>query len=431
TPAYYIYTSGTTGTPKGISISHRAATTFAYSESSVLGLTSIDVVWNGFSPAFDMWVEETWCAFARGCHVAIALGGQWRDIANLCRVWDARQVTVLMAVPTLMAMVCNEGTVPDRIRLINMGGEACPPALVTRLHRPNLQLFNTYGPSETTVTATYSILTPHRLVTIGKPLPTYHAMILQESDDGSSQVVPLALAEGVTGELAIGGPCVGEGYVGRPEMTRTKFVQHPTRPGEILYRTGDLVSLDANTDIVFIGRIDTQVKYRGFRIELGEIEEQLCAQDGVLAAAVILAKGGDDVEAPDAIPPRLEAYVVLAQDKLMDTASLRRGLATTLMAYMMPDVFVQLMDHEMPRLLSGKINKKGLVTISDAHRAKEKLAQQANKIHNTSSKPVETSLDFILAVLHHMFPTRMDMTPTSDFFMDLGGHSLLVATFAS
>ncbi|KAF0691952.1 hypothetical protein As57867_016847, partial [Aphanomyces stellatus] len=113
TPAYYIYTSGTTGTPKGISISHRAATTFAYSESSVLGLTSIDVVWNGFSPAFDMWVEETWCAFARGCHVAIALGGQWRDIANLCRVWDARQVTVLMAVPTLMAMVCNEGTVPD------------------------------------------------------------------------------------------------------------------------------------------------------------------------------------------------------------------------------------------------------------------------------------------------------------------------------
>ncbi|KAF0686746.1 Aste57867_21466 [Aphanomyces stellatus] len=429
TPAYYIYTSGTTGTPKGISISHCAAATFAYSESSVLGLTSDDVVWNGFSPAFDMWIEETWCAFARGCHVAVGLSGQWHDIANLCRVWDARNVTVLMAVPTLMAIICNESVVPSRVRLINLGGEVCPPALVARLHRPNLQIFNTYGPSETTVTATYSIVTPDKAITIGKPLPNYHVLILQDtSHETTPQIVPLPLANGVTGELAIGGPCVGDGYVGRPDLTAVKFVPHPTRGGETIYRSGDLVSLNTAGEIVFVDRIDTQVKYRGFRIELGEIEDKLCAQDGVLATAVILAKGDDDMEAPGAIPTRLEAYVVMAQDKSMDSAAMRKALASTLMAYMLPDVLFQLTETEMPRLHSGKINKKGLVVISDANRTNEKLAFANQSKRQT---PVATSLDFVLEVLGHMFPTHGAITADLDFFTDLGGHSLLVATLAS
>ncbi|KAF0686879.1 Aste57867_21353 [Aphanomyces stellatus] len=429
TAAYYIYTSGTTGTPKGISISHRAAVLFAYSESGCMGLTERDVVWNGFSPAFDMWVEETWCGFARGCELAVALGGQWRDIANLCHVWTARRVSVIMAVPTLMAMVCNEGAVPDGVRLINLGGEACPPALVSRLHRPNLVIFNTYGPSETTVTATYTIVRPDKPVTIGKPLPNYHALVLKECEDDETLVLPLALTEGVSGELAIGGPCVGQGYVGRPDLTAKKFVPHPTRAGEIIYRSGDLVSLNRDGEIVFIGRIDTQVKYRGFRIELGEIEDKLCSQPGVLAAAVILAKGDDDDSAERAIPTRLEAYVVMAHEAPMDVASLRKGLASTLMSYMMPDVYFQLAEHDMPRLLSGKINKKGLVSLSNANRIQEKAAMQ-NAPTRQAAK-VETSLDFILEVLHNLFPTNNTITADSDFFNDLGGHSLLVATFAS
>ncbi|CAK4083156.1 unnamed protein product [Aphanomyces euteiches] len=424
TPAYYIYTSGTTGTPKGISISHRAAATFAYSESSVLKLTEKDIMWNGFSPAFDMWVEETWCAFARGTHLAVALGGQWQDITTLCRTWEARQVTVITAVPTLMAMVCNEGKIPQSVRLINMGGEACPPALVTRLHRPNLELFNTYGPSETTVTATYSIMTPEKGVTIGRPLPHYHALILQESDD-DTEVIPQPLKTGVVGELAIGGPCVGDGYVGRPDLTKKKFIRHPTRPGETIYRSGDLVSLNTDGDIVFIGRIDTQVKYRGFRIELGEIEANLCAQDGVLAAAVILAKGDSNDESN---PDRLEAYIVMEQGLTMNVNLLRSSLAAKLMAYMLPDVFFQLGEHEMPRLISGKIDKKGLVKISQDNRVKEKhvLLTMAK-----SSEKIATGLDFIMHVLRQLFPTQEKITPDMDVFTDLGCHSLLVATIVS
>ncbi|KAG9417027.1 hypothetical protein AC1031_001415 [Aphanomyces cochlioides] len=425
TPAYYIYTSGTTGTPKGISISHRAAAAFAISESSVLKLTERDVVWNGFSPAFDMWVEETWCTFAQGAHLAIALGGQWQDIANLCHAWETRRVTVIMAVPTLMAMVCSEGAVPSCVRLINMGGEACPPALVARLSRSNLELFNTYGPSETTVTATYSIVVPDKPITIGKPLPYYHALILKETESTTDDVIPLPLEPGIVGELAIGGPCVGQGYVGRPDLTRIKFVPHPTRHGETIYRSGDLVSLNGDGDIVFIGRIDTQVKYRGFRIELGEIEEKLSAQRGVLAAAVILAKGSD---VHDSLPDRLEAYIVMEPGLAMDTSALRKQLAAVLMAYMLPDVFVQLGEHDMPRLLSGKIDKKGLTAMSKAKRAVEAMETAAA----AAQRNVESSLDFVLDVLCKLFPhASAAITPESDIFDDLGAHSLLAATLSS
>ncbi|CAK4400380.1 unnamed protein product [Aphanomyces euteiches] len=409
TPAYYIYTSGTTGTPKGISISHRAAAAFAISESSVLKLTERDVVWNGFSPAFDMWVEETWCA-----HLAIAVGGQWQDIASLCSAWETRRVTVIMAVPTLMAMVCSEGAVPNCVRLINMGGEACPPALVARLSRPHLELFNTYGPSETTVTATYSIVAPDKPITIGTPLPFYHALILKETESTAAaddEVIPLRIEPGIVGELAIGGPCVGQGYVGRPDLTRVKFVPHPTRHGETIYRSGDLVSLNGDGDIVFIGRIDTQVKYRGFRIELGEIEEKLSAITGVLAAAVILAKGSD---VHDSLPDRLEAYIVMEPGLAMDTSALRKQLAAVLMAYMLPDVFVQLGEHAMPRLLSGKIDKKGLTAMSKAKRAVEAMEM------STATAAAERNVE-----------STASITAESDIFDDLGAHSLLAATLAS
>ncbi|CAK4689085.1 unnamed protein product [Aphanomyces euteiches] len=426
----HIYTSGTTGTPKGISISHRAAAAFAISESSVLKLTERDVVWNGFSPAFDMWVEETWCAFAQGAHLAIAVGGQWQDIASLCSAWETRRVTVIMAVPTLMAMVCSEGAVPNCVRLINMGSEACPPALVARLSRPHLELFNTYGPSETTVTATYSIVAPDKPITIGTPLPFYHALILKETESAAAdddEVIPLRIEPGIVGELAIGGPCVGQGYVGRPDLTRVKFVPHPTRHGETIYRSGDLVSLNGNGDIVFIGRIDTQVKYRGYRIQLGEIEEKLSAITGVLAAAVILAKGSD---VHDSLPDHLEAYIVMEPGLAMDTSALRKQLAAVLMAYMLPDVFVQLGEHAMPRLLSGKIDKKGLTAMSKAKRAVE--AMEMSTATAAAERNVESSLDFVLDVLCKLFPhASASITAESDIFDDLGAHSLLAATLAS
>ncbi|KDO34738.1 hypothetical protein SPRG_00800 [Saprolegnia parasitica CBS 223.65] len=417
TPAYFIYTSGTTGTPKGISISHRAATLFAYSESSVLGLHAHDIVWNGFSPAFDMWVEETWCAFARGCELAIALPGQWKDIGRLVDVWDRRRVSVITAVPTLMAMVCSEASLPPLVRLVNVGGEACPASLVTKLHRKGLKIFNTYGPTETTVTCTYTPLVPHQVVTIGKPLPGYHAALLALPEENHLEDAPtlelLALIEGATGELAIGGPCVGDGYVGLPELTQEKFIAHPLDPNARLYRTGDLVTINGAGDIVFLGRIDTQVKYRGYRIELGEIEDKLSGLDGVVAAAAILTK--DE-------PQRLEAYVVLRDASCVSSLRSRLSSRTSLMAYMIPDVIVSLQPAEMPRLLSGKIDKKQLQVLSRQRRETDTAP--------ASTGSFSTSLEFVLHVWRAAFPD-VAVDAASDLFTDLGAHSMLVAQLVS
>lgn len=171
--AYLIYTSGTTGTPKGIAIPHSAALMFAMSEREILQTDQSDIVWNGFSPAFDMFVEEMWVTIFGGAHLAVGTRAECRDVPGLPTVWAARGVTIVNAVPTLIGIMdiarCDgDGyLLPSNVRLINLGGEACPPALVGRLARSGLRILNTYGPTETTVTATWDELYADQPVTIG------------------------------------------------------------------------------------------------------------------------------------------------------------------------------------------------------------------------------------------------------------------------
>jgi len=317
----------------------------------------------------------------------------------------------------------------------NLGGEACPPSLVNKLSRPGRRLINTYGPTETTVSATWAELAPNEPVTIGRPLPSYHALILRE--DISDRAEPIKLCAGSTGELAIGGPCVGLGYVNRAELTAKKFVEHPLYPGERLYRTGDLVSLDHVDCLRFLGRIDTQVKVRGFRIELGEIEECLNAQSGVLTSAVILNSTG-----PDDMNASLEAFVVLAEGCPFNAVSLREGL-TTLPAYMRPDSIFSLSKEEVPRLASGKVNAHGLRALSaerqhrntsvgtSATDSSTTLALSHSSPNRGRSMTCQTSLDILIASLHSVFPAEHSISPDADFFLDLGGHSLMAAMFVN
>ncbi|CAO1638341.1 unnamed protein product [Parajaminaea phylloscopi] len=429
--AYIIYTSGTTGTPKGIAIPHSAALTFSLSERAVLGTTQQDIVWNGFSPAFDMFVEEMWVTVAGAGHLAIGTREECQDVPGLPAVWVARGVTVVNAVPTLIGIMgiaqadgADSRLLPPCIRLINLGGEACPPALVARLARPGLRIINTYGPTETTVTATWDELEPTRPVTIGRPLPSYHACLLPISEDGGvvSQM-PLTLGEGVEGELAIGGPCVGLGYVGRDDLTAQKFIPHPLFVGsdEKLYRTGDRVRLDADLKIVFLGRIDTQVKHRGFRIELGEIESLLSSHPDVQAAAVILTNPGSD-------EARLEAFIVSPTAGV----SVKELAAERLPAYMRPEKVWQIQAEEMPRLPSGKINGKALHALSAQLTAASALAEVGSCTDGDDlSVDPQSGLGILLATLSTVLPAAGRISPSSDFFTDLGGHSLLAAVLVS
>ncbi|ORX37297.1 hypothetical protein BD324DRAFT_439618 [Kockovaella imperatae] len=442
--AYLIYTSGSTGTPKGISISHSAAVTFALSERTILGTSPSDTVWQGFSPAFDMFIEEVWVSIAGGAQLAVGTRAECQNVPGLGGkdgVWSRRGVTLVNAVPTLISIMTaldsDDMVIPEAVRLVNLGGEACPPALVQRLWRPSLTIVNTYGPSETTVTATYAILKPDEPITIGRPLPFYHAVLLPISEDDEplgAKPIPMGISTGTEGELCIGGSCLGNGYVNRDELTSQKFIAHPLIPGEKLYRTGDRVRIGPQGDIQFLGRIDAQIKHRGFRIELGEIENVLTSSDIVKTAAVICTEPGTE----DA---KLEAFVVctMPRDELdagKTISSLRETLGG-LPSYMQPEIFTLLDADEMPRLPSGKINAKALHQLARNRVELEAPSETTVCDGNDSMTDVEDKgevLQIMMKELAGMFPQQSKqgrLLPSSDFFLDLGGHSLTAAILVS
>ncbi|MGE5622962.1 MAG: amino acid adenylation domain-containing protein, partial [Bacillota bacterium] len=406
-PAYVIYTSGSTGKPKGIEISQGAICHFLRSENSVLGIRGDDLVYQGFSVAFDMSFEEIWISYLVGATLWIAPKELATDPEALPLALAKNRVTVLHAVPTLLALF--EQDVPS-LRLINLGGEMCPEALVARWARAGRQVFNSYGPTEATVSASMAELHANEPVTIGSPLPNYGLLVIDPAVENGLKLQN----RGDTGELCITGPGVALGYLGRPELTAEKFLPNPwagdSRHHARLYRTGDLARIDADGRVQCLGRTDDQVKIRGFRVELGEIEAVLARQPGVGTAAVVLRKE-DGIE-------QLVAFIVAEGGAKLSAATLRGALAECLPPYMVPG-HVEMLD-EMPRLISGKIDRKVL-------KARPLTAATAADGSDTPQTPAEEALFAALAGLFPGQPIRRD----ADFFSDLGGHSLFAARLAS
>jgi non-ribosomal peptide synthetase-like protein len=414
-PAYVIYTSGSTGKPKGILITQRSICHFLRSENAVLGIRPEDRVYQGFSVAFDMSFEEIWISYLVGATLWIGPKESAGDPEALPRLLHENGVTVLHAVPTLLALFAED--VPG-LRLINLGGEMCPEAVVERYARPGRQMFNTYGPTEATVSASLARLEPGRPITIGTPLPNYGLLVVAAGADAAPGAPLELLPRGATGELCITGPGLSSGYLGRPDLTLEKFVPNPWASGEHdarLYRTGDLARIEANGQVLCLGRTDDQVKIRGFRVELGEIEALLAQQPGVGTTAVLLRRD-DGID-------RLVAYLVPAAGSAPGAtapALLRHALAASLPPYMVPSRFEQLA--VMPRLTSGKIDRKALKAMplsapSGADAAESDLAET----------PAEEALFAALAELFPGQPIRREL----DFFSDLGGHSFFAARLAS
>ncbi len=400
-PAYVIYTSGSTGQPKGIVISHRSICHFLRAENVLLGVREEDRVYQGFSLAFDMSFEEIWISYLVGATLWIAPAAVVRDPELLAQSVSRACLTVLHAVPTLLELV-NDPLAS--VRLINLGGEACPTSLAQRLLRSGRKVFNTYGPTEAAVTASLAELRPGEPVTIGWPLPNCGMLVVDE------QRRPLSA--GQTGELCIFGPGLALGYLGRPDLTAERFAPNPIAAdsGEaMMYLTGDLARLDPGGPAHCLGRADNQVKIRGFRVELEEIAAALTAQPGVTAATALLRPLGESEE--------IVAFVVPAAGGLA-AASLRQALASRLPSYMLP-AHVELVS-ELPRLVSGKIDTKALRAAP--------LSQPASSRQTFAPRnPDEAAL---FAALAKLFPGRV-FRPEDDFFDDLGGHSLMVARLVS
>jgi len=406
-PAYVIYTSGSTGKPKGILVNQGAICHFLRSENAILGIRADDRVYQGFSVAFDMSFEEIWISYLVGATLWLAPREVAADPEALPLALIEQQITVLHAVPTLLALFSRD--IPN-LRLINLGGEACPEALVARWARPGRQVFNTYGPTEATVSASLAELHAGLPVTIGRPLPNYKLLVIDPAVENGLRLLP----RGETGELCISGPGVAAGYLGRPDLSTEKFLANPwaNDPRDArLYRTGDLARIDTDGRVQCLGRTDDQVKIRGFRVELGEIEAALCRQPGVGTAAVLL-RHDDGIE-------RLVAYLVADSELTPGAANLRGALAESLPPYMIPVHLENL--PEMPRLTSGKIDRKAL---------RVRPLEIAAGLSTASEQPETPAEEVLFGELAKLFPGQA-IHRAADFFADLGGHSLFAARLAS
>jgi amino acid adenylation domain-containing protein len=295
--AYVIFTSGSTGRPKGVRIPHRALVNFLHSMRREPGLAIDDVLLSCTTLSFDISGLEIFLPLSTGAETIIATREMTLDGQLLADAIVRNKVTVLQATPSTWRLLLEADWSGKGDLKILIGGEAVPRDLVNRLVPLCKEIWNVYGPTETTIWSTVARLdASENPVLIGRPIDNTQVYIV----NSSMQPQPI----GIAGELLIGGDGLASGYHELPELTADRFIDSPFRTGEKLYRTGDLARWTTGGELECLGRMDHQVKVRGFRIELGEIEslmekhpavEQAVAsvRDGKLIAYFRITTQGD------------------------------------------------------------------------------------------------------------------------------------------
>ncbi|WP_433560909.1 amino acid adenylation domain-containing protein [Nocardia sp. CA-151230] len=328
--AYMTYTSGSTGTPKGVQVTHTGLANLVADRAATYGIDTKSRVSYALSPSFDASLEQFLTCFANGSTLVIVppevSGGE-----ALTQLLTDEHVTHLTLTPTMLATV--DPQLPTDVRVVVVGGDACPPHLVERWTL-SASMYNEYGPTESTVTAAGATLRPGRAHTVGGPIRGVSAMVL----DRTLQPVP----RGTAGELYLAGPGLARGYSHLFVETAARFVADPYGgTGARMYRTGDIARWtgeNGETTLELMGRSDFQIKIRGYRIEPGEVDAALTTHDDVdlcvtvpvqnnvgttvLASYVVPVSGRriDPLEilrfARDSLPPHLVPAVVLSLDSL-------------------------------------------------------------------------------------------------------------------
>ncbi|WP_159100124.1 non-ribosomal peptide synthetase [Streptomyces lunaelactis] len=401
--AYIIYTSGSTGTPKGVMIQHRSMSNRLQEMRSRYGITDTDRVLQFASVTFDAAAEQIFPTLISGARLVMRGTEGWSP-ASIINTINSGGVTIGELTPALWEQVIphlgNARTLTRDFRLLVLGGEQVPAAAVEQwFQHTSVPIYNTYGPTETTITATSSLITrPRNVILIGSPIANTEVFVM----DRFGGLAPM----GVPGELWIGGEGVARGYWNRPELTEERFVPHPFSddPDARVYRTGDLVRWLPEGNLEFLGRIDQQVKLRGLRIELGEIEAALSTHEDVAAATVIVREDtpGDK---------RLVGYCVPAAGRELTVADLRARLRTSLPDYMIPNWFVFL--DTLPLTPSGKVDRRAL----------PEPEGDRPDVDGDYVAP-RTEVEQIIAGIWSEV-LGLDRIGVHDNFFHLGGHSLL------
>ena len=403
--AYVIFTSGSTGTPKGVEIPHRAVVNFLTSMAKAPGFDASDSILAVTTISFDIAVLEIFLPLVTGGRSVLARSEDVIDAFRLVERLEQGDITILQATPTMWQMLLEAGLKPKTGLKMLIGGEPLPADLAQQLTAGGAELWNMYGPTETTIwSATHRIEPVAQRITIGYPIANTSLQVLSEAD----KLVPV----GVIGELNIGGDGLALGYFGRPDLTETAFRDVALSGGvERLYKTGDLARRLADGTIEVLGRSDSQIKLRGFRIELGDVEAALRGLAEVDKAAVALRKGHDG-------SPQLVGYVVPSAGAQPTPAALMRALQEKLPAYMVPGAWVMM--EKLPQTLNGKLDRKALPTPQ----------QQKAAVALVSSVAPQTPLEQRIADIWRDVLGLEDIS-THETLFALGADSLKVFRIAS
>ncbi|MFD1659198.1 amino acid adenylation domain-containing protein [Streptomyces caeni] len=401
--AYVIFTSGSTGRPKAVGVEHHALDAHVAAARERFGLTERDRVLTFASTSFDASLEQILPALSTGATVLVRPDEIWAPEELAARVADER-VTVMELTPSYWAeLVASLDTLAPRLaslRLLVTGGEALPADPLARwfAHLPEVPVINTYGPTETVISATaYTVDTvPPGRVPIGRALGGRRTYVVDPRGD----LTP----EGVPGELLVGGEEVARGYLGRPALTAERFVPDPFGgSGSRLYRTGDVVRRLPCGELEFLGRNDDQVKIRGFRVEPAEAEAVLRGHPGVRGAAVVARTVRGEM-----------ALVGYAAGSGLSEQALESHCRAHLPHYLVPSAFVLL--DTLPLTVQGKLDTAAL----------PEPRTRAPHAFVAPRTPAET-------VVAQIWCEVLDLPRVGvhDDFFALGGHSLRAVSVAS
>ncbi|MFE3960145.1 non-ribosomal peptide synthase/polyketide synthase, partial [Nocardia sp. NPDC059091] len=413
--AYVIYTSGSTGRPKGVAVAHRNVVRLMANTDREFGFGPDDV-WTLFhSYAFDFSVWELWGPLLYGGTLVVVDYYTSRSPEQFLELLRRERVTVLNQTPSAFYQLAEADRIAAAgdqqslaLRYVVFGGEALElrrlSDWIARHGDSSPYLVNMYGITETTVHVSVRVLDADTIAAatgsvVGRAIAGLRVYVL----DDRLHPVPV----GVAGEMYVAGPQLARGYLGRPDLSATRFVASPFgTPGERLYRSGDVARWNRFGELEYLGRADDQVKVRGFRIELGEIESAVLAQPGVAQAAVIVREDqpGDQ---------RIVAYVVPEAGVAPGVDAVRDGAGELLPSYMVPSAIVVL--DRIPLTVNGKLDRRALPA----------PALQARAFRAPETPTQETVAAVFAEVL------GLERVGLDDDFFDLGGNSLIATRVVS
>ena len=396
--AYVLYTSGSTGKPKGVAIPHSAVVNFLSSMQRQPGFTANDRLLAVTTLSFDIAGLELYLPLVSGGTTVIASREDAYDPGRLMQRIHQSQSTVMQATPATWRALVESGWEGSKNLKLLCGGEALSAELAQVLLPRCAELWNMYGPTETTIWSTlHRVTSADGPVPIGRPIANTQVFIL----DHHRQLQPV----GIVGELYIGGSGLARGYFARPEMTAERFVESPFDPDARLYRTGDLARWLPDESLECLGRVDNQVKIRGFRIEPGEVESSL-ARHPAVGNCVVMAR--DDSHGDRILVAYVEPQPAQPVPVISD---LRAHLSNELPAYMVPSSFVVL--QKLPLTPNGKIDRNSLPS---PDRERIEMSEEITAPRD----PIEHTLVQVWSKI-----LRVGSIGIRDNFFDLGGHSLL------